>query len=573
MDVVVTESVKVPNAVLVSGLCESDEKGEIFEFLEKHGYISRVIRVPSTDKELQNSVIVEFESASAVQSLESQLPCYRQCPDNPDIVHYLRLLSSVYTEYAATAVTQSYLRSLKDISRLSGQDMETVLRDELSRIQRSVGDASPSPLAKPETSRNPAKGVDPAAACDPPLVSLDDPNPLRRIQIAKSAPEISLSPSVESSPHPPKVIYQQLPEPFTNPEVQKVIVEHVVRTNEAASSYHSLRIRPFSGRNPTPNHEVDYETWRNQVELMLSDPAVSPRQVIRKIHESLVPLAATLVKHLGPDSDMMSYLNLLDSAYGTVEDGDELFAKFLGTHQDPGKKPSSYLSRLQIALGVVLRRNGIPASDFDRQLLKQFCRGCWNNSLIASLQLEQKKDNPPSFSDLLLLLRTEEDKQAATSIRMKQYLGMSKTKALSASHHVHDYGLTELGEPGYSSGSPSVDANEMKKEIAQLRSQLASLGKCKGSTAQTFKKSKPNETKYNAESKEKPKTIAADKSCSKRPKPGYCFSCGEDGHLASSCSNEPNPALVQEKREELREKQRAWDKQNSSQGTSHLNRE
>lgn len=51
--------------------------------------------------------------------------------------------------------------------------------------------------------------------------------------------------------------------------------------------------------------------------------------------------------------------------------------------------------------------------DADKQLLKQFCRGCWNNSLITALQLEQRWHDPHTFSKLLLLIRTKEDKQAA----------------------------------------------------------------------------------------------------------------------------------------------------------------
>ncbi|KAL1254358.1 hypothetical protein QQF64_016587 [Cirrhinus molitorella] len=40
-----------------------------------------------------------------------------------------------------------------------------------------------------------------------------------------------------------------------------------------------------------------------------------------------------------------------------------------------------------------------------------------------------------------------------------------------------------------------------------------------------------------------------------KPRPWYCFKCGEDGHIAASCELEPNPALVAEKCKLLREKQ------------------
>lgn len=172
----------------------------------------------------------------------------------------------------------------------------------------------------------------------------------------------------------------------------------------SSANYGFSKLRPFPGKIPCPSLEVDYDTWCNNAEFYIT---------------SLLPPAANIVKHLGPQSRLSDYLSVLDSAYSTVDYGDELFAAFLNTNQIAGEKPSAYLHRLQATLSKVVKRNGIAAIDSDRQLLKQFCRGCWNNSFISNLQLEQRKHEPPSFSELLLLLRTEEDKQAAKSCRMK----------------------------------------------------------------------------------------------------------------------------------------------------------
>lgn len=148
-------------------------------------------------------------------------------------------------------------------------------------------------------------------------------------------------------------------------DVQRVIVEHIVRSEEAKSFTHAPRLRAFSGRSPRPNNEVDFDTWRSNVELLMSEPGMSDFQCTRRIMDSLLSPAADLTKHLSSRASAADYLQLLDSAYGTVEDGVELFAKFMTTLQDNGEKPSSYLQRLQVTLSMALRRGGVPAEDLE----------------------------------------------------------------------------------------------------------------------------------------------------------------------------------------------------------------
>lgn len=127
------------------------------------------------------------------------------------------------------------------------------------------------------------------------------------------------------------------------PEIQKVIVEHVIRSESAASSSSSTKICTFSGRMPKPNGKVDYETWRTQVDL-LSDPSLNDAYKVRRILESLLSPAAEVVKLLGINSSPGTYVIQVESAFGVVEDGEELFAAFLSSNQNHGEKPSTYLT-------------------------------------------------------------------------------------------------------------------------------------------------------------------------------------------------------------------------------------
>uniref|UniRef100_A0A674NQA0 CCHC-type domain-containing protein n=1 Tax=Takifugu rubripes TaxID=31033 RepID=A0A674NQA0_TAKRU len=302
--------------------------------------------------------------------------------------------------------------------------------------------------------------------------------------------------SVASSPEPSENMVstqetqnETLEPDATNMSVnapELVVVEHIVRSEAPGSQFNApFRLRQFSGKQPCPSHEVDFDTWRHSVELILQDPSLSDLQRSRRILDSLVPPAANVVRPLSPQASPSAYLELLNSAFGTVEDGNELFPKFLNTFQDAGEKPSQYLHRLQTALTKALKRGGVVASEADRHLLRQFCRGCWDNALLADLQLGRRRDNPPSFTELLLQLRVEEDKQMSHLARLKP---------------------------------------------------------------PTLKKTSKPPKPFAKVSEPTPSTNQAAKN---RPKPWYCFQCGEDGHIVSACSNDPNPSLVAYKRNHI----------------------
>lgn len=225
------------------------------------------------------------------------------------------------------------------------------------------------------------------------------------------------------------------------PHIQKMVVEHVIRSASAPlhSSLHP-RLRTFSGRTPRPNGEVDYETWHTQVDDLIGDPSLTDNQKVRKILESLLTPATDVVKPLGINSSPSAYVAQLESAFGVVQDGEELFAAFLNCSHNSGEKPSIYLNRLHTLLTKAISRGGASLKDASKLLLRQFCRGCWDQSLIITLQLELKKEEPPSFSDLFLMLRTEEDRRSAKFDRMKKHLGTTR-----AALHAHSI----LGMPTY----------------------------------------------------------------------------------------------------------------------------
>lgn len=147
------------------------------------------------------------------------------------------------------------------------------------------------------------------------------------------------------------------------------------------------------------------------------------------------------------------------------------------------------------------------------------------------------------------MLRTEESKHASKSVRMKQHLGSSKQRVVIQSQTAIGDDVTQLH---------SVTA-QLASQITQLQKQLAVLtsNQCKEEQPTRIHATKNASRQSPSSSKRKDK--ASDKPPTSRPKPGYCFRCGEEGHIASTCPNNPNPTLVAEKREQLTKRQNEWD--------------
>ncbi|KAK7905176.1 hypothetical protein WMY93_017783 [Mugilogobius chulae] len=442
--------------------------------------------------------------------------------------------SGIKAFYGGSSKTKTYLADLKQVAKLSGKNYAEVLQEMMAQISESIAELHPADTAKTEEASEEQTITDPhkMAATSSPLLN---PAPAPTVRPKERTSSINIGAS-----------------DLNPPEVQRYVVEHIVKSEDTAMharSHHRLRV--FSGKVPRPQHEVDYDTWRSAADLIMKDPAISEIQRSRLILDSLLPPASDIVKHLSHDLSADVYIKQLDSAYGTVQDGEELYAKFMDTLQDAGEKPSTYLQRLQVALSLAVSRGGVPGGDVKKHLLNQFCRGCWDNTLISELQLKQKKSSPPPFPELLLLLRTEEDREAAKVQRMKQHLGSTKQKVSSQAQFAY-----EEEEKGMCAALTTL-TKQLTQQMAAIQQQLSALTAIQSQGQQSCAPRSSPATQPRV----KPKSSA---SSTVSPKPGFCFRCGEDGHIKPQCVNPPNSALVSKKRKQFNEKKQRWQKQTSS---------
>lgn len=623
MNIVKQENVTVSNAVLVSGLALTEADQYVEAYLLRYGSIKRNLLIDDPTSKFHRNAIVEFAQCTAMQNLGPLLPLTFVCPSDLNVTFHIHPLDIMCPQADTSEVTKGYLEELQAIASASGKSFQDVLQEELAKIHQVSASEKEPAESQGESYCNVGDGFLSPGGSNPPRLSDE------KLELKSPVGE-NTSTATPLQSEPSGAIPATLVSPgisasiLDTPTVQRVVVEHIVKANEAASSQQALiRLRAFSGKIPRPGNEPDFDTWRASVDLLMTDPSISDLHRTRKILDSLLPPAADIVKHVSPKSLPAVYLELLESVYGSVEDGDELLAKFMSTLQNHGEKPSTYLHRLQVLLSTAIRRGGISESERDSCLLKQFCRGCWDNGLITDLQLEKRKSNPPSFAELVVLIRTEEDKHASKEERMRKHLGLNKhcpapSKFRMSTHQISAHpcdpldvdhaGATLLkqvcelqaqvsslqkhsGQKDKTVQAKPDEVSALKKAVTELQAQVSAM-----KTAATAKKKNDVEVAEIADLKRQIADLKVQisapemhRNCSEkfpqsrdyhkhklpesgatewsrngqmpdsRPRPGYCFRCGEDGHLASSCGNAPDPSKVAEKRQKLRERQAQWD--------------
>lgn len=514
-------------SVRVSGVTSGDADQDIIDSFERYGPVAGIRREQITGASGEQTVIVDFKSGAALANMEMLFPMDVVNVNNPSVkwrVNHVKR-TTPFTDQAAavscTSPTDSSSSNDSDDSAPSDHSTTPLVRRSKKQYEHS------NPLPPFQTASTPTK--------------LDTtPNLSETVTVTKN-------PTVPASPNS-QILSNEAINP---PEVQRVVVEHVIK-NQPTSKW----MRTFSGKVPKPPGEADYETWSLHAELMFNDESLSVDVQRRKILESLLPPASDVVRQLGTSAHPTQYMQLLNSAYGLVEDGEEVFARFLNTNQNPGEKASDYLQRLQSLLCTAVRRGGANPMSADRYLLKQFKRGCWDHSLV--LQLELKNETPPNFAELLLQIRTEEDRRASKIDRMQRHFGSSKNKPSVNIQSVPD--ISPYDSNGSLLQSYISETESLRKQVAQLQMQLNSKKPRKEkkqglkTVAPTTNNSPPPVAEAQAHQ------VMSQNTPPPRPQPraGFCFKCGEDGHIARNCDKPMNKVLVDQKYTELRQKQDEW---------------
>ncbi|CAM4671887.1 unnamed protein product, partial [Lepidochelys olivacea] len=187
------------------------------------------------------------------------------------------------------------------------------------------------------------------------------------------------------------------------------ILEKVVLPHAESDSCRKLRL--FAG-------EEEFEPWLEHTTEMLQEWAVPDAEKRRCLIESLGGPALDVIRTLkliDPGVSVKDCLEALEHTFGSVEGPEDSYCKFLNSRQQKGEKASAYIQRLERLLQRAVMRGAVTAEQMDQTRLAQIVRGTqYQYPILLHLQLRERREHPPSYSQLIKEVREEEERQAAS---------------------------------------------------------------------------------------------------------------------------------------------------------------
>lgn len=282
MEFIEKNGVTIENSVVVSGVTNTDKDEEIVDCLKHYGLIKNSLFVTDQTSPFYKNLIVEYNNSEALVAIAPLLPYTYQSTQYSALAFTVKSLAKEYSTTAGVVDPAEYINQLKHMARRSGKNFENILKELMGQISGE--------LTVLEEEVEDVDSKDTVLCEDAP--SLSGQQGVALTQDSTVADQVD-APSLVTNAPPGKLGSQPrflLSQRDLNPhEVQKVVVEHIVKTNDVTSlNMPAFRLRPFSGKTPKPTNEAENETWRSHIELLLADPTLAPLHITRRILESLL---------------------------------------------------------------------------------------------------------------------------------------------------------------------------------------------------------------------------------------------------------------------------------------------
>uniref|UniRef100_A0A3B4DUJ8 Paraneoplastic antigen Ma1 homolog n=1 Tax=Pygocentrus nattereri TaxID=42514 RepID=A0A3B4DUJ8_PYGNA len=226
-------------------------------------------------------------------------------------------------------------------------------------------------------------------------------------------------------------LYSQPTRPLSSTESIAQTMSALLSQNRSVplEGHSYRRLRMFSRVIPTPAGEESLEHWLEQAYVMVEECECSEKEKKRRIMESVKGPALEVIQSVRsgePEASPKTYLDALNTAFGSAESAEDVYFSFRLLQQRSGERLSDFLRRLEKSLTKVVQMGGLPSRDRDRARVEQLLWGAVaSDLLLVQLRLRERKNNPPSFLELLGEIRVEEEylvlrRQVNTAVRPVQ---------------------------------------------------------------------------------------------------------------------------------------------------------
>ncbi|XP_044151398.1 paraneoplastic antigen Ma2 homolog [Bufo gargarizans] len=287
-----------------------------------------------------------------------------------------------------------------------------------------------------------------------------------------------------------------------------------------ASEYRKLKF--FSGTQPTPNGEEEFEPWLDQVLQVIEEWNVLEAIKKQRVAESLKGAAAEVIRNLRLSKRACSagdYLNALQDVFGRTETVEELQYKFTHTYQTEGEKLSQYIRRLDRILHQLMLKKGINSDQVDQKRVQQIFQGALPLDPIMIKMRAQTNQTPLMYHQLVKAVREEE------AVLEERSSSQVQTGAM-----VHS--------------ASSSEASQIQSQVATLADAITQIVKTVEGLQKTVK-TLAEEKQIDAAST----GMAVRRELNgvrSRAFVGFCYRCGETGHMRRRCPNPENLRRVNE---------------------------
>ncbi|KAM5221543.1 paraneoplastic antigen-like protein 5 [Ctenodactylus gundi] len=218
-----------------------------------------------------------------------------------------------------------------------------------------------------------------------------------------------------------------------NPKSMETVRNLVAQPLRESLWYQKLKV--FSGSALPGPEEESFEVWLEQAIEIMRLWQVSELEKRRRVLESLRGPALSIMRVLLARDDSMTVQECLDALkqiFADREDCRTWQVRFLQTSPNTGEKLSAFLLRVEPLLEKAVQQSPIYRASTDRVRLKHvLLQATMTPSLRGKLEILDKRECPPTFLELMKLIRDEEQSESTQGVLQgkRKHIGRGRRAA------------------------------------------------------------------------------------------------------------------------------------------------